>query len=742
MESSHDNNSTNKTETETSIHGESMSMEGGGTQAIADPSLSFSDPNELKNPDNVLYLQRTLGNQATRALVSNTVQRKEKTDTQFFSGLSITNNLSMMQRDSGDQIDRDTDENDSDQSEDLSNDTDDVFNNDKTSEVDEGNNKDNQNKGITPLRLQRKTHDPVIQPKISPAKPKKIQRGYNDSNRLQRKTPGLMIQPKISRAEPKKIQRGWYSDMNPWLKGGLDIGLGVLDATVLGGLVSWTKFVDDMTDKPDPETDALVYGEGKWGKFFKAFDKSADFLKVVVNAVTSLGVIFGFLSLFPALTAGMAVAAAACALIATIGHAIAFVMKGIMTANSLHRLSQVKKDWPKNSKQYNTVLKSVYENGASAAGSLAGLISGGILGGFSPGATASTIAELGTKSTVKAAATIGGSVAVGQIAGSVGDVVGSGAEITGSHLKSKPAEELSTKDIPDTTEDVPDTTEDVPDTTEPTMSPELVTILLSSIQVAKERKNSDAEKLIDLNKKKLPDIQIGAQALIESTGEMGGESNKLKEKAEVLKTQTDLGTTLASDMQPSDSETDANKIVELDEKLVKTEEELDLPAPKATWDIADGTLPPTEDGVEDPDVAPTSTPTESTEPEGDPETLALKRKGDNTQVHTEASTGTIQRGLGAKIKKKYRSIKNWMVQKLANVTGRIKRVLAKIKAKVIGWGMKITGLDKKTAELKTGMIEEKQKVAPIMESGTQASETMEQANTAFPELEEAINSKK
>jgi hypothetical protein len=790
VESSHDSNSTQKAETQTSVTGESMAFEGGGTQSLADPTISFGNPNDLKKPDNVLYLQRTLGNQATRAMIGSHVQRENKEDKHPFSGMSITNNLSMMQRnnDSGDpigqdidentsfdnfsdhqiehndnkilpfgqysdsQISRDTDENaplDEFEGDSIEQDADETTSNDPIGQDNNINSGDHVGLHADGNTAQRKkdTAAETVDTVDTSNTTKKNQ--VVATIPIQRSAQQA-VKPKISPSGGKKIQRGWYSDLNPWVKGGLDIGLGVLDATILGGLVSWGKFVDDMTDKPDPETDALIYGEGRWGKFFKAFDKSADFLKVVINAVTSLGVIYGFLSLIPVLTAGMAVAAATCALIATIGHAIAFFMKGVMTAQSLYRLNQVKKDWPTDSSQYIEVKKKVWENGASAAGSLAGLISGGVLGGFSPGATASTIAELGTVSTGKAAATIGGSVAVGQIAGTVGDAVGASADISGSHLKSKPAEQLSVEDTVDTTvEDTVDTTvETTEDTTEQTgMSPELATILVASIQAAKERRNTDAEKVSDLTEDKLPDIEKGAAELIEKTGDMGGESTKLQEQTEVLKTQSDLGATLANDMKPSESETDATKLVEVDEKLVKTEEELDLPAPEATWDIVENpTLPPTEVGVEDPDVAPTTgpdtTPNVNPDPEGDPETVDLKRRDGTTQVQTEASTRTIQRGLGAKIKKKYRSIKNWMIQKLANVSGRIKRVLAKIKTKVVGWGMKITGMDKKAAELNAGMIEEQQNIAPIMQSGEQAKETMEQANSAFPELEEAINSKK
>jgi hypothetical protein len=751
MESTHDNNSTNKIETHAPVSEGAVAFEGDGTQSIADPSISFGNPNDLKKPDNVLYLQRTLGNQATRALVGNHVQRKPETDSHPFSGLSITDNLSMMQRDhsGGDQIQRDANDNEAEHKE--------VSSLDNNGILDSSQHYTNMpDKGIS-------TTQNIIDMPLS---------ANANKSRLQRTPAQNITKAQPSTGQSKPIQRGAKLDMLG--KGLLGFGKGLADATILGGAVSWYEFFKDIkNDKGMSYEDKILYGEGKTGIAWKILDKEADLIKAFTATFTSLGVIAAVLGLMG--WAPAAALAGAFGLLAAIGHGIAMILKSIMFFRDNNRLAHAADKYGKKSKEYAMVRGKRWQDGASAVGSLLGLVSTGILGAigggnffgsYDPAGAADTISK-GVGSVAVSSSSAQGFGSGADVAGGVADgrnkTITSGnfdmdapvAPILGDHADDT---EDDTSSAP-ATSSAPDVGGEDPHAAE---KEEVRKEIIEEALLAERIILEDSEQLDRLkakmaeHKKALPEIGAKINALAGETGAVKEQQTAADDSLKALGSVTDSS-------NASDDESAAKKLEEFDPKMTEIEDNLDLPegtdftivitdenGVDGPPDVGGGTIPGSsesmpppsivvtdEHGVDGPpDVGGGTIPGSSESMPSIEEPVALKRQPDATVQHVSGDK-VLQRGIGAKIKKKFGSIKKWMMKKLANFKGRLVKIIAKIKARITSGVMKLLGVDKNIAALKPSVEENKVQVPQALEAGQQATDNVDSAKDAIDALKDA-----
>jgi len=708
--------------------------------------LSSSSGETPPNPKTILQMQSVFGNRATMQLLRNkesesTLQPTRKTDVVYpFAGLR------MAQRETVDNPMAETVASiaDVDELGDVSENgiiERDALTENESASLDDKRHGDNE----SPSQFTQPTPNTII-PLIQ-RDPEGNALAYSGDI----ETSPLPLGDEISPAQSGDIQRGKKADAAGAVA--KSFGKGLFDATIGGGFFAWKDAVQGINDEEERQHDDIIYGEGTLGALFFAIDKTAEITKAMVNTLTSLGVITGFLSLWPLVAPVTAPLAAIFGLLATVGHGVAAILKSIMVVRDLYRLHKLKNDWARGSKGYYELKKKTWADGASVLGSVLGFISGAAFGAFDPSAAATTIMELSGQGAGKAAAGIGASAGTAQAFGTSGDLIGGGSDAVGQTLYGDKGD---------------DGTITIPADVFAAWEAEIMELSGTTLQALE-----DDGSTVDELQESISGIDSGmgdAGGQLESLSE---EANKVTEEVHNAEEQADRVAEVAGSGEPLESEPDAEKLESAEEKLIEAENSLDLPSgvdPSLTITVT------SPDGVEsEPDMSggggsipgskasmpPKPVPSITiTDPEGNTTPFEMSREDtfnedsesatpefQRKELHDSSisSTGAepvIQRGIGSKIKKKFGSIKKWMAKKLGNFSKRIKKIMAKVKGKITGWGLKFLGLDKDVNALQENFEADKEMIPEAQTEGVGAKESIEQAKEKLPEIADALAKRK
>lgn len=707
--------------------------------------LSSSSGETPPNPKTILQMQSVFGNRATMQLLRNkesesTLQPTRKTDVVYpFAGLR------MAQRETVDNPMAETVASiaDVDELGDVSENgiiERDALTENESASLDDKRHGDNE----SPSQFTQPTPNTII-PLIQ-RDPEGNALAYSGDI----ETSPLPLGDEISPAQSGDIQRGKKADAAGAVA--KSFGEGLFDATIGGGFFAWKGIAEDLKSEPNPQLDDIIYGEGKIGTLFYMIDKTAEITKAMVNTLTSLGVITGFLSLWPLVAPVTAPLAASFGLLATIGHGIAAILKSIMVVRDLYRLHQLKDDWARGSKGYYELKKKAWADGASVLGSVLGFISGAAFGAFDPSAAAGTIMELSGQGAGKAAAGIGASAGTAQAFGTGGDILGGSGDALGQTLYGDKGDD-GTITIP----------ADVFAAWEAEIM-ELAGITSESLE--------EDDSTVDELQETISNVDSGMGDADSQLDSLSEESIKVSDEVHNAEEQANRVAEVADSGEPLESEPDAEKLESAEEKLIEAEDALDLPSgvdPGLTITVT------SPDGVEsEPDMSgggsipgskasmpPRPVPSITiTDPDGNTTPFEMSREDTfnedsesatpefqrkELQGRSISSTGAepvIQRGIGSKIKKKFGSIKKWMAKKLGNFSKRIKKIVAKVKGKITGWAMKFLGLDKEVKSLKESFAADKEMIPEAQTEGVGAKESIEQAKEKLPEIADALAKRK
>lgn len=193
---------------------------------------------------------------------------------------------------------------------------------------------------------------------------------------------------------------------------------------------------------------------------------------------------------------------------------------------------------------------------------------------------------------------------------------------------------------------------------------------------------------------------------------------------------------------PSDSESDAETLDNAEDGLENLEQDIGLDVGTDITLTIDDVVPP-EPGLQ----TQTSEGLASLGPDDAPDPIHLdtpvitmsRDKHAKPQQRTEKPV--IQRGLGSKIKKKFGSVKTWMVKKLTNFSKRFAKIKKTIKSKMTGWMMKVTGMDEPAQKLQEGMAQEKEAMPGALDAADGYIEAEGATKEGFSELQAKLDAR-
>jgi hypothetical protein len=458
--------------------------------------------------------------------------------------------------------------------------------------------------------------------------------------------------------------------------------LGLLKTTLpVFGWKGYYKSLDDIWVADNKDSQAK-YGNTFW-KIMNSLVETSDRVASYFTAATMLLTIIGTI-LTAAQGAGAPLLAAAtiCGIVATIAHAVTFLLRGIVTIYDIVRL----KNMEKGSRERALLKGKIWTDVAGLISNGIGVLMGGLGGGFI-GGTNVIGGALSSKFGDVAGAMIGADI--GEGANRVADA----AALTGKHK----AATLDSKNpkTPSTPRTAPlDSGQD-----DGGALMELATIARDI-----EKSSSDEQpRLIDSQTKRTDAVQ-GMKDAGEKLGDVTGKTVKISDEGGKASDQVGTATEDAA-KQIAASKLDKEKVLDLEEKVDNAEQ-----AAKPFGIESDEEKTPSDEKDDQ---------QSDLEKEWNESAISLKRDANGQSRSKADSTGgrpRVQRGFGSMIK----GIPGRLWARVVNVGKRVKKLGAKIKLKMMQFVAKAMGITKPAQEA-IGETQEAQTILPEAIKADQAT---------------------